>query len=357
MKEFGSEFHIDYTPDPYFDEIEALKKHCYWLQSGREALLLVAKSNREGEKTILMPAYCCWSMEAPFIQEGYRIVYYRLHDDLSIDLDYLSSLIDRENPSLVLTMNYFGFTTTDDAVSLIKQSKKEIQIIEDFSHCLFSLDKIFNPDIDYYIASIRKSIGITDGAVCICDREYDGNIQNETGNGEYIRLREQAQKQKKKYLYTDNECDKLLFLEGLQTAASMLKSRSEITLHKMSAKSLATIRLTYREGIQSARTQNYEHLYNLIKNNRSFTLPFSPENKHVAPFALPILTENRDLVQRELAKNRIYAPVLWPISENAAKTCINSNRFSKQMLALPIDQRYHFHDIEELGSRINLTFK
>ena len=68
-----------------------------------------------------------------------------------------------------------------------------------------------------------------------------------------------------------------------------------------------------------------------------------------APFSLPILVENRDEVQKLLAKKGVYAPVLWPIDERARFVCKNSAYISDHMLSLPIDQRYDWDDMEDIA--------
>jgi hypothetical protein len=69
-----------------------------------------------------------------------------------------------------------------------------------------------------------------------------------------------------------------------------------------------------------------------------------------APFSLPILVENRDEVQKKLAQRGVYAPVLWPISDEARRVCEVSAYVSDRMLSLPIDQRYNYDDIEDIAS-------
>ena len=71
-----------------------------------------------------------------------------------------------------------------------------------------------------------------------------------------------------------------------------------------------------------------------------------------APFSLPILVENRDEVQGLLAKDGVYAPVLWPISEEAKKVCATSKMMGEEMLSIPIDQRYDWNDMELIAERI-----
>ena len=73
---------------------------------------------------------------------------------------------------------------------------------------------------------------------------------------------------------------------------------------------------------------------------------------------MPLLVDNRDDVQKKLAENGLYAPVLWPLCDEAKAICENSNYVSEHMLALPIDQRYDWDDIEDIAKmfRTNKEF-
>lgn len=355
MKEFGSEFHISHIYDCYFDDLYKKFSYSTYLRTGREALLLAAKTIK-GEKKILMPAYCCWSMEAPFRQEGYEIIYYRLNNNLSVDLKYIEYLLSKYKPTAVLTINYFGFTSTVDVVKVIKDFDSEISIVEDFSHCLFSFDLIFNPNVDYYIASIRKSVGVPDGAIylsnnCTSDMEILPQDEN------YVFVRSEGEKLKTIYQYSAETRDKDSFYNDLSYAAKLLKDEDMIKMYQMSDKSRGIINHTYIDAVRTSRDYNYRHLYEIICENKCITLPFHYDNVHTPPFSLPILVKNRNEVQRILADNCVYAPVLWPINSAAAQICEVSQQFSNEMLALPIDQRYDYYDIEEIGRRINNYIK
>ena len=172
MREYGSEHPAIILPDGYFDKFSEFKRNYIFLRSGREALLLAAIAlSIQKEKTILFPAYCCWSMSAPFEKAGWKVVYYRLREDLTVDTDYLKVLLEQEKPQAVLTMNFYGSASTEDAICAVREyeynNKGSIKIIEDFSHCTFSFRNIFNQDVDIYVSSIRKSIGISDGSIIL----------------------------------------------------------------------------------------------------------------------------------------------------------------------------------------------
>lgn len=349
MKEFGSEFHLSYMRDDYFENLSKKYRYSVYLKTGREALLLAAKTIK-GKKVILMPAYCCWSMEASFIQERFKIIYYKLNEDLTVNIKYISQLLEKYHPNIVLTMNYFGFTSTADVIKHIKQYDANIAIIEDFSHCLFDFDSIYNSQVDYYIASIRKSIGVPDGALYLSNK-YADNIEIKSSNDVYTSIRINGGRLKTLYQYTISEKEQ--FYSCFSKAATMLKEETPIYIHRMSDASHHIINHTYVEACRLARNFNYEHLYEKLCNNKALILPFSPQKMHTSPFTLPVIVENRDAVQTILAQYSVYAPVLWPINSEASKLCNVSRYFAEKMLAIPIDQRYDYYDIEEIGDRIN----
>ena len=103
MREFGSEHPSIVLPDGYFDSLGDIGREITYLRSGREALMAVGLDCKKGEKPVLlMPAYCCWSMSAPFEKVGWKVVYYRLNTDLTVDMSYMEMLLEEYNPSAVL---------------------------------------------------------------------------------------------------------------------------------------------------------------------------------------------------------------------------------------------------------------
>lgn len=63
-------------------------------------------------------------MSAPFEKAGWKVIYYRLKEDLTVDIDYLRQLLEKEKPQAILTMNFYGSASTDDAVRMIKVAMK-----------------------------------------------------------------------------------------------------------------------------------------------------------------------------------------------------------------------------------------
>ena len=346
MREYGSEHPAVLLPDGYFASFENFG-YCTWLRSGREALHLVAinLNHNFDNPTMLMPAYCCHSMVDPFEKAGWEVVYYRLNEDLRVDLEYLSHLLVTLKPRAVLTMNFYGSASTADAVSVIKCGYPECICIEDFSHCTFSFADIYNAQVDYYVTSIRKSVGVCDGSVIISKVPLDETVV-EDGETEFMTARRDCQKMKAKYNFTQDASLKSIFFPELRRQEGELDNFTGVQRISKTGKELLSA--LNGESIRYARQKNMAHILDLLKG-KAESIPGIERCVDGAPFSLPILVKNRDDVQQKLAKRGVYAPVLWPICDEARDVCPVSARMADEMLSIPIDQRYNYDDIEDIA--------
>lgn len=356
MREFGSEHPVIVLPDDYFESMGEFGREMLYLRSGREALLLAAmsvKAGCKGEPVILFPAYCCWSMSAPFEKAGWKIVYYRLNEDLTVDTDYLKQLLDEHKPQAVLTMNFFGSASTAEAVRIVQENNanldfNRVKVIEDFSHCTFSLKQIHNSHVDIYVSSIRKSIGVCDGSVILSNiplkMEYIQDELKDFADKRYV-----AQTEKDRYRWSNDQKKKHEFLSAIRESESIINEFDAV--RPISERAKQMLALVNGEEIAYARRENMRHLMELLKGKVRMILGLE-RSLEGAPFSLPILVEHRDEVQGQLAKKGIYAPVLWPICEEAQHVCPVSKMMGEQMLSIPIDQRYDWNDIEVIANII-----
>lgn len=344
MREFGSEHPSVLLPDGYLENLGRFG-HVIWLRSGREGLLFVANGIKKVvSPVILFPAYCCWSMSAPFYKAGWRVVYYKLNEDLSVDLDYLGQLMRVHNPEAVLTMNFYGSARTDAAIDLVKKYNGECICVEDFSHCTFSFEAIFNQNVDFYVSSVRKSVGVTDGAIVIGKTIIDtGAVSHE--ETPFSENRKSAQFSKFEYSFTQAQGSKESYLSVLREEEIRLDGFDRV--HAVSQSGRMMMNAVNGAEIRFARSANMKHAIELMRGHVSM-LPGIERCLCGAPFSLPILVDDRDEVQKHLARYGVYAPVLWPICDEARSVCGNSVFVSDHMLSIPIDQRYNWDDIEDI---------
>ena len=57
----------------------------------------------------------------------------------------------------------------------------------------------------------------------------------------------------------------------------------------------------------------------------------------------------RDEIQKKLAMENIYAPIIWPKSKYLGKINSSLNQFFyNDLLCIPCDQRYNLHDMDRI---------
>lgn len=349
MREYGSEQPAIVLPDGYFESLKELDREITYLRSGREALLYAScNCNPTHEATILFPAYCCWSMSAPFEKSGWEVIYYRLHEDLTIDEDYLEQLLKNYKPEAILTMNFYGSASTASAIAKVKAFDENITVIEDFSHCTFCLKKIFIEQVDFYVSSIRKSVGVCDGAI-VLSKKHCNSLCIQAEQADFADKRFVAQTEKGRYSFSKDQDAKSEFLGTIRECEGIINEFNAV--RPISERAKQMLILINGEEIAYSRRQNMKHLWSLL-NGKVKMVPGLERSFEGAPFSLPILVDVQDAVQRKLAQNGIYAPLLWPICEEARKVCEVSAYISDHMLSIPIDQRYTWDDMEEMAEKI-----
>lgn len=346
MREYGSEHPAVILSDDYFESFNE-RGNCTWLRSGREALHLIALNEKSSmhHPIILMPAYCCHSMVDPFLKAGWGVEFYPLNEDLTADVQILYMLLLSKHPKAVLTMNFFGSASTKEAVESVKAINHDCICIEDFSHCTFALSSIFNPEVDYYVSSIRKSVGLCDGAVIVSKKPLDESwVQDE--ETDFSITRKDVQTIKWRYNYSQDGGSKTAFLNHLRMKESELDAFEGV--HRITNYAKKQLACLSGKEIALARRVNMKHMLELT-DGKVESIPGIERCLEGAPFSFPILVGNRDEVQQKLAKRGVYAPVLWPIFDAARATCSVSARMADEMLSIPIDQRYNYDDIEDIA--------
>lgn len=139
-----------------------------FLRNGRSAIAhaLVAAGIGQGDE-VLLPAYHCGSMVEPFVWAGALIRFYRIHEDLSVDIEDIKRLITPRTKALLAT-HYFGFPQDFPAIKKAI-APYDIALLEDCAHALFSVgtNPYFGTFGDYSIASLAKFAPIENGgALC-----------------------------------------------------------------------------------------------------------------------------------------------------------------------------------------------
>ena len=276
-------------------------------------------------------------MVTPFIN-NYEVVFYKLNSDLSADF---SDILTKISPNTIfLYMNYFGIPTlTVNQLRLLQKDFLDLIYIEDCTHDFLNRRKEdFIPD--YLVCSVRKWLAIPDGGFLISKEKI--NFPKETDLF-FSNLRLQALKNKSKYLKNGMTDLKAQYRMELAHATEYLDKSTKVV--DISQESIELIMKIDFDKIYNKRKENAEILYkelNKVDNIR--LLPLSSFN---STLYFPILVNNRDIIQKELAKQNIYCPVIWPLPDN--QVCKVSKEVADHMLALPCDHRYHGFDMKHIS--------
>lgn len=143
----------------------------FWY-SGRPAIFQMARAVglTPGDR-VLAPAYSCGSEIDALLRAGLEVDHYRVHADLTPDLDHLAALSSVPARALYVT-HYFGFAQPMAELLGLAQAKG-LLLLEDNAHGLYSSDASGRPlgtIGDAGIFSFTKSLAIPDGGALILNR-------------------------------------------------------------------------------------------------------------------------------------------------------------------------------------------
>ena len=307
MREIGGYIELDkYRGTMLYDD--AVLLNC-----GRNALAYLIKARNI--KRIYLPYFLCDSVTDVCKRYGVTITYYH------IGVDWLPVHIDLKKDEWLYLVNYYGQLSNFTISNIVAKYEN---IILDNAQAYFQkpVDKVDT------ICTCRKFFGVPDGAVL-----YTSAVLNEP-------------------LVQDTSYDRMLFLLGRyeKTASEFyaqyvennrlfsgepIKEMSKLTRNLLSG-------LDY-DFIRKRRTNNFRFLHDELGRFNKLYLTI-PEGAFMYPFYV----ENGYEIRKKLQEQKIYIPLLWPyVMEVCDKTAIEYD-MAKNILPLPVDQRYTTIDMEIL---------
>lgn len=351
--EYGSEFDWDankgYLKTTNQDFLKT--ETAFLFRSGRDALKAVALENGGKYKKIILPALCCESMVSPFLLNGFFVDFYKMKSDFSADLEDIQ--LKMENNTILLYMSYFGIPSLSENELLeIKKKFNQTIFIKDCTHSVLQddTDTFFRPE--FKIASIRKWAALPAGGLLWTSKEM--KIPKCT-DLDFETIRKEAFINKSKYLECGDDILKENYRKMFDNANSKL-DESNIPC-AMTSESEGILKNIDFEKIRQKRENNVkvlkQGLKDLVKNRNILYLTQTPEKSGLY---FPIFVSEQKKVQKILAQNGIYCPVIWPTPESAKGVCAISEYVASHMLAVPCDQRYDENDMKKIIIEIEKMF-
>lgn len=294
-------------------------ERCAWLSSGRAAFECLLRHMPRPER-IWIPRFICDTvLQAP---EHLQIPVSRYSCTVQLE-PILPELGENE---LVLLVNYFGLTS--DIVAHIAAQLPGRSIID-------ATTALYCPPLPgvptFY--SPRKFCGVADGGIaCAPFPLYE--------------------------LPDTQACSSMaaqVLLQRLECGAHAALPASEAAEGVLTAPPMRMSPLTRRllqsidfESAARCRLQNYSTLHQELRAINHLQLPDSPSH---APMCYPLVSGIPGL-RDSLIDAGVALPLYWPEVIGNTHACDEENRLARQLLPLPIDQRYTESDMKRLVALI-----
>ncbi len=343
-------------------------KNFIFFKTGREATLFGLKELKiDKKKTILIPGYICNSLIAPIIKEGFKVEFYDINKNFSVDVKYLKKTIENKKISALLIVHYFGFLMDIKEVYNFCKSNN-IELIEDYCHSF--LTRVFSEESEIKnttkIYSLRKIIPITDG----------GAIENMNFNKVNISCKINFNKNEFIFLvfrFIESLINRIgiinLYCHFFQNFKKKVKIVKSLFIKKILGNFIIRIKKPsymlnryinseeYLYDIYSKRRKNYNFLLNEI-NKLDIEIVFKKISDYSVPQFFPILlNEKNKFLFNYLNKNGIET-IKWPNYEipeevlNNKKKFKNSNFFNLNIILIPVHQSLNKDDCKRIINTI-----
>lgn len=327
--EIGSEFWFESNPQPAAD-----RDGVYTL-SGRTAIDLIIQDILATRKVqnVYIPAWGCDSMIAPFVDRDIRVDLYDIR--FNGQLEYLVD--ENKQADIFYVNNYFGYENTVDAEIIKHFRAKGAIILYDRTHSMLMDDEPIKVLADYSFASIRKWMGVIDGAVVESVRK------KALKPCPYLAPKEKAMRVKQAFMASDDTVDKQAFLKLYGEFGHHLTE--DYRDYSMDDLSYSIYKSTDLSAMRTQRRANAQYLHNHLQ------LQFlSSLSDNVCPLFVPVLfdtKEERDSIRKKLIEAEIYCPIHWPKNQLITPE-MDVNKIFDTELSLICDQRYGITDMQRI---------
>ena len=326
MREIGSEF---WEVPVRETETGLFPATVQWYGSGRAALRAVL-ADRPEIRTAAVPAWCCDSMIAPFLQAGIDVRFY----------DAFPGTGPVPACDALLSLNYFGYGGTGE--------EEHPCVIRDVTHSLFSQSRAEGA---YTFGSLRKWCGIRTGGFAWA---ADGHPLPSGGapDKEYLQLRWTAMEQKARYLEDPAADPEKKYLALFSAAEERLDGGTGID-----GADPRDIELAARldaDRIRAARRRNARLLMEAFPE----WLLFPELREDDCPLCVPVRVPGgkRDALRRFLIDRQIYCPVHWPLTA-LHRVSPAAAEIMENELSLVCDQRYNEDDMARIIETVRAFWK
>lgn len=331
-----------------------LQENTLFLSLGREGFNIIAKNHPENNK-VLLPNYTCQTVCDPFVQLGWDIDTYYIDIELKINIPSLKDKIDKFNPGVVVFHPYYGTNFTNEEIEIIADIKnKGIIVAIDYTQSIYTNEHLFFAD--YVIGSLRKWFDCPDGGFIYSNYHDISTYSNLPENKSFFITQADSMYLRGCYFKTDNQSLKDISIRLNKQA--VCDAENNIKPHSISEFGMNRLLNADIENYRQIRFFNYKYLYNNLLQNEQIKFVYNDLTEIISsPLYFPIYCKDRHNLQKQLVKNKVYAPILWEVPVYYKDLDSNSKYIYDHILVIPIDQRYSTEEMGKICDIINTFSK
>ncbi len=312
MKEIGGYIEFEsYSGSLYHEEAKAL--NC-----GRNCLAYLIET--KGIKKIRLPYFLCSSVSKVCGKYGVEVRYYHIDPYLRPVAEFGLS-----EDEWLYVVNYYGQLSQEEITALKHRFGR---VILDNSQSYFQRP---NEKIDT-LYTCRKYFGVPDGAFLYTDKSLERELPQ------------------------DESFERIHYIMGRfeRTAGEFYKESADNNhffadepVKKMSKLTENLLRSYDYDRIARRRTENFEFLHEHLEARNGLKL-----NVPKGAFMYPLYLENGAEIKKELCSMKIFVPTLWGDVFDICKENSLEYSLAKNIVPLPVDQRYGREDMEYILSKL-----
>lgn len=296
-------------------KISMVHKNVSKYNLARNALIDYLLSEKASK--VWLPSYCCSSISVALKKKSIDYCFYNVNEKLEIE----SKIVLGSNDCL-LYVNYFGIKNKY-VESLIK--RYESQLIIDNSQAFYA---VFD-HAKASIYSLRKFFGVPDGAYLRPAISGKENYESNEAMFDTTHLVGRIEKGPELYYKEYKKSEKKL---------------SESGIRPMSRFTEKLINAIDHDQVKEARINNYNYLQKELGDINAIepdlTLKLGKWSDGEVPLVYPYLHQKGEELKKELIKNKVFVASYWLEVLNNNHSSKFEKFFTKNMVPLPIDQRY-----------------
>jgi len=296
---------------------EEYHKQSLRLNTGRNAFEYILRAKKY--KKVYLPYYTCDVMLEPIHKLNLEYEFYHIDKRFEPQFNF-----DSMKPNEVLVYNnYFGICSKQ--VRAIAQQCKNVII--DNSQAFFAKPL---PDVDTFY-SPRKFFGIPDGAYLytneILAEEFETDISYKRCEHLLGRIDTGARANYNTFQHNDS-----------QLVNQPIKKMSNLTRRLLQS-------IDY-EKIAKQRRENFMQYHTLLSDLNELAIDLHSDD---IPMVYPYLARNNKPLRQKLIQQGIFTATYWPnVHQWLANTDTLELDFHKNLIALPVDQRYGNKELTNL---------